>query len=518
MRAEDPRSEAPGGTRKTMKIALKLTIALTVPLVALTAIIGYLYHRQSQELLREELSKEGRAIALVVQIAAEDYLRDRQLGDLRELVDRITGYERVLGLRLFDPNRELIYQSGSLKPYPFQHAELLSQTLSDRKPVEMRRLIGGQPALGFIVPLLDRRGRLLGAVQVLQLESYIQDDARSTRNFIMVLGLAMVMATVAIVLLVTRFSISRPAEELVRSFREVGAREVPTRVPIRAEDEFGWLSREFNGMCERLELTRHSLLVEQERRRDVELHLRNAERLASVGRLAAGLAHEIGTPLNVIGGRAQSALRSITGNVALEKNLSTISVQTERIVRIVRDMLDFARMRPPRRSRTNLVAVLDKVLNLLEQQFEARRVRVDFDRTDQPPSLVADSDQLEQVFLNLVLNALDAMPNGGDLKITSRTEMLVHPRRQGLPHPCVAVSVSDTGIGIRPEDRDHVFDPFFTTKEAGQGTGLGLSVSYGIIEEHAGWFELDSEIGRGTRITVVLPATSGELALDGDLA
>jgi signal transduction histidine kinase len=119
--------------------------------------------------------------------------------------------------------------------------------------------------------------------------------------------------------------------------------------------------------------------------------------------------------------------------------------------------------------------------------------------------VVVDPDQLQQVFLNLVLNALDAMPRGGRLRIAIQPRTLANPERAGAPEPCVTVSFEDSGSGITPENSIHVFDPFFTTKEAGQGTGLGLSVSYGIVEEHGGWFELDSRPGEGTRISVVLP-------------
>ncbi len=501
-----------------MKIGVKLTLFLVIPLVALAVVIGYIYQQRSAELLREELSREGRAIALVVQIAAEDYLRDRQLADLRTLVDRITGYERVLGLRLFDRDGTLTYQSEILASYPMEHRGELQSVLADGTPREMRRPFGTQPAIGFIFPLKDNRGHLIGAVQVLQLESFMQEDARATTRFIISLLLAMVATTVVIVLLVARFSIARPIEDLVQRFREVGAREVPTRVPVRGGDELARLAKEFNGMCERLENARRSLEGEQERRQEAEQRLRNADRLAGLGRLAAGLAHEIGTPLNVISGRTDALLRDFSGHEMVDRNLRIISSQIDRIVRIVRDMLDFAGMKPPRRSSVQSAGALRAVLDLLELEIQERQITLSFTCEPHLPAVMADESQLQQVFLNLALNAMDAMEAGGTLTVTARAEPAVNPRQGGAAQPCVIVTFEDTGAGIPTADRDHVFDPFFTTKQVGKGSGLGLAVSYGIIEEHGGWFDLASQPGEGTRVAVHLPLGASTPALSRGVA
>jgi signal transduction histidine kinase len=495
-----------------LRIGLRLTLSLIVPLVALTVVIGVLYGRRSQRILHEELAKEGRAISLVVQIAITDYFVHDQLFEIEELVDRVTNYEHVLGLRVFDPVGRLVYQSASLKPYPFQSSRQLRTVLAERKSAMTHRTVGRETAVGTIVPLIDDGGRLRGAVQVLQLESYIHQDMAATFNFILILILSMAAAIVAIVLVVTRMSITRPIADLVGSFREVSVRGVPAGVPIHAEDEFGWLAREFNGMCDRLHSARLSLIAEQDHRRDIETRLRNAERLAGLGRLAAGLAHEIGTPLNVISGRAESLLRASRGNELAERHLRIITSQTERITRIVRDMLDFARKKPARRVELDLRDPIHDVLELLEEQFQKRQIEVHVEPADGLAAINGDPDQLQQVFLNLTLNAMDAMPAGGELRIASSLELLSNPERGGPPQLCIAVCFEDFGSGILAQDRNHVFDPFFTTKEAGQGTGLGLAVSYGIIEEHGGWFDLRSELGQGTRITVILPVAQQEVA------
>jgi len=488
-----------------VKLGIRFALFLLIPLVGLTALIGWWHVEQGRRMLREELKREGRAIAFVTQSALEDYVRDRQFADLRHFVDGITGYERVLGLRLFDRAGRISYQSNTLDAYPFQHDSLLRQVLASGEIGEMRRQIGQLPVLGYICPLEDSTG-VVGAVQVLQLESFIQEDERASQRFIVTLSLTMVVAILVIVWLVTRYSVTRPIAALIASFREVGAREHPTRVPVHGDDELARLAREFNGMCERLEAARASLLAEQEERRRMEIALRDAERLAGLGRLAAGLAHEIGTPLNVIGGRTEALLRTVEGQDAAERNLRIISTQIDRIARTVRDMLDFARMKPAARVDTDLEQTLDAVLELLDGQLEQRGIRVERTRGAAGATVHADPDQLQQVFLNVIVNAMDAMESGGTLRVRTSVEHPAHPEDPGRHPRCVAIVFEDTGTGIPDEHLPHVFDPFFTTKEVGRGTGLGLSVSYGIVRDHGGWFDIRSEVGRGTAISVMLPA------------
>lgn len=488
-----------------MKIGLKLTLALVLPMVALTLFLGFAFQDRSRELLREELAKEGRAISRAIQIASEDYLRDRQIKDLRQMADRLTGYERVFGIRLFDSEGELMYEPEVLQPYPFENWAELRRALAEKRTVEMRRSVGDQPAVGFLVPMFSRKGQLVGAVQVLQLESYIAEDERATRSFILGLTLAMVAATIIVVLIVTRVNISQPIARLVNSFRDVGAREVPTRVPVRGVDEFALLSREFNGMCERLETTHANLVREQEQRRQVEAELRNAERLAGLGRLAAGLAHEIGTPLNVIIGRAESLQRTYPEGEAASRHLGIIVSQSERIARIVRDMLDFARMKPRRHIETDIRDLLRTTLDLVEDRSARQSVATSLVCKEELPLVKIDPDQIQQVCLNLASNALDAMPDGGTLGISASVVRAANPEHGSGVAPCMMLEFRDSGAGIASEDIKHVFDPFYTTKDAGRGTGLGLSVAYGMIEEHGGWFDVQSEQGVGASFRVYLP-------------
>jgi two-component system, NtrC family, sensor histidine kinase HydH len=372
-------SRARAWTRDSVSIGTRLVIFLVVPLVIVMALFGYLSQRSSRHLLEEELSREGRALSRTVQWTMEDAVRDGQLENTRELTDKITGYERVLGLRIFDRDGKLYYQSPNLEPYPQRQLASLATVLKERRSVETRMLVRDQPVVSFFLPLSTPGGDLFGAVQVLQLDLFVQQAVKASNNAVAALTAVMIVAMAAVVLIVTRVSVARPIEDLVRSFRAVGAGDLRSRMIVRREDEFGRLALEFNQMGERLERTRQSLLQEQEERRRVEERLRNAERLASLGRLAAGLAHEIGTPLNVIGGRAEALLRRMSGNDLAEKHLGIIATQIDRIARIVRGMLDFARARELSLAPTDVAAVIRRVIELLDQRLEASRVEVALD-------------------------------------------------------------------------------------------------------------------------------------------
>jgi two-component system, NtrC family, sensor kinase len=496
-----------------MKIGTKLILFLTIPLIALMVLFGYLSQRASRERLHDEMMREGRGIALTARVALEDYLRDRQIEDIRELVEKMSGYERVLGIRIFEPDGKLGVQSRSLNAYPFHQQSELADILRTRVPLETRGILGGEPVVSFLFPLTGSSGTILGAAQLIQLESYIREESRANRNFLAALTTAMILAAGAIVLGVTRWSVSRPIEELVRSFREVGTGEAVSRLAVRRRDEFGRLAGEFNVMCQRLEMARASLEAEQAERQRVESRLRNAERLASIGRLSAGLAHEIGTPLNVIGGRAEALRRKLQGNDVADKNLTIIVTQIERIARIVRGMLDFARARESHRSPNQVIPVLRRVLEFLSERMEEAGVKLEASLPIEPILVSSDPDQIYEVFLNLATNALDAMPRGGTLKVSARALVGAPPQRLAAAGPVLTISLEDSGVGIPRENMDRIFDPFFTTKDVGKGTGLGLSITYGIVQEHGGWIEVSSGAGGGACVTVFLPVQ--QVAFDG---
>jgi signal transduction histidine kinase len=223
---------------------------------------------------------------------------------------------------------------------------------------------------------------------------------------------------------------------------------------------------------------------------------RAAEQLASLGTLVAGLAHEIGTPMGVIQGHAKLLESKVSDEQALWR-VRTIQEQIARISKIIQSLLNMARPSRSARVPVALAALLDDTLAFLREKLQRRDIHLERE-LDAAATVSADPERLQQVFLNLFLNAADAMPEGGELRVSLRTE----------ESGDVAIEVSDSGAGISERDAQHIFDPFFTTKPAGEGNGLGLSVARGIVTEHGGTIEVRSQPSIGTTFRVVLPAAS----------
>ena len=487
-----------------MSLGTKLFLWLATPLILLLTLAAYADERENRERLRAELAREGRAITRTVQLAIEDALRDRQLADVRDLVNEISGYEKVLGVRLFDAQGHVRFQAAALDSFPFERFDELQRVFATRAPIESNRRIASQPAMSFISPLIAVDGTLLGAVQVLQLESYIEEDVRATRRSIAGLTAALILATGLVLSLVTRYAVSRPIDRLVSAVRAVGRGDTSAHVAAQGKDELGRLAAEFNAMCDRLDTARASLEREQLERSRVEGELRKAEHLGSVGRLAAGLAHELGTPLNVITGRSELLLRRVGDNQVAAENLRIVLAQADRISGIVRRMLDFAKAQELSLTAVDLGRLLGRVREYLSHRFDEDGIRCSLEVADDLPTVMGDEERLVDVFMNLAVNAIDAMPRGGRLHLSVARERRSRPGDEEA-RDVVAARVRDDGQGIPPEALERIFDPFYTTKEIGKGTGLGLSLSYGIVREHDGWMEVESEPGRGTTIAVLLP-------------
>ncbi len=227
---------------------------------------------------------------------------------------------------------------------------------------------------------------------------------------------------------------------------------------------------------------------------EAQTQLIQSEKLASIGQLAAGVAHEINNPLGVMLGFTQVMLKKLPGEDPFRKPLISIEREGLRCKKIIQGLLDFSRRSTPTLQPLDLNESVEAACKLIEHQITIDNVRLIKGFAPNLPSIEGDTNQLQQVFVNLIINAYQAMPQGGDLRITTRT---VGNQVQAI--------FADAGVGIRPEDLKHIFDPFFTTKEVGKGTGLGLSVSYGIIKSHGGRIEVDSRVGVGTRFVVSLP-------------
>ena len=310
---------------------------------------------------------------------------------------------------------------------------------------------------------------------------------------------ALVLALVVVAAWFFARSLTRPIQDVIDGTHRIG-KDLRHRIPVRSADELGALAREINRMAASLE----EHLAEKKR---IAERICQSEKLASIGEMAAGLAHELNTPLNnarVLSALAKKDLeRGRVDPEAIKEDLDDILRQTDRCTRIIAGLLSFARRQEPDRSPQDINRLLQECIDLVRIRSAKRAVSVVLEAEDELPQLAVDGHQMQQVFVNLMLNAIDAMEEGGRLTVST-----------ALRRDEVHIRFADTGSGIAPEHLGKIFDPFFTTKDVGKGTGLGLAVSYGIVRRHGGGIDVASTLGTGSVFTVTLPVDGGEHGTD----
>ncbi len=293
--------------------------------------------------------------------------------------------------------------------------------------------------------------------------------------------------------------IGKPLRMINEKMRRVGQGDFSSDLKIASKDEFGQLANEINRMCDQLQDQQQRIVRETEHRIHALEQLRHADRLVTVGRLAAGLAHEMGTPLNVVAGRASMILNEPEMEAdKLRANALAIKNEAQRISSIVQKGLDYSRRGEVKLIDTDLLAVIGHTVDLLRPIAHRKNITINTRLPTRSAMAKADPDQIQQVLMNLVTNAVDAVGEGDSVNI--ELALSQDPRYWQL-------TIADAGQGIDPEIQDRVFEPFFTTKDAGFGTGLGLSIVKDIIEEHGGSIQFTSQPGEGTTFLITLPVS-----------
>jgi two-component system, NtrC family, sensor kinase len=338
---------------------------------------------------------------------------------------------------------------------------------------------------------------VLALVYVAYLERHwLQDAQNGLQHTVALRFLALVSVATAVVLVLIcliTLRVLRPIGRIVAMSRKIAAGDLTARVGIRPSGEIGVLCHAVDSMADAL--AQRETLLKQATRQQVT----RAEKLASIGRLAAGVAHEINNPLTGVLTFAHLLRDKPHMNDEDRQDLELIIHETTRAAEIVRGLLDFARERPTRMEPLDLNDVVRRTVRLIANQQKFEHITIEEVLQASLPEVRGDLNHLQQVLLNLTLNACTAMPRGGHLTITTAAE-----------NGQVLMQVSDTGCGIKEELMDRIFEPFFTTQPVGKGTGLGLSVTYGIIEQHGGSVQVQSEQGKGSTFTIRLPIEGRE--------
>jgi signal transduction histidine kinase len=506
-----------------MRLATKLTLALLIA-VALV-MTGFAYWRAGGERERaiDDAKDEVLLLANTLRLAVQQDLRDRQPDYIRELLDELVrGPSPVLDRRL-DPINIAVAESAEAVAIPPADLE---QTLA-RGTTVVRYVEGaGRPLVYALLPLRSPRGTIVGVLEVVhvatQVRRQIQEAIRE-----LVLRTSLLGCTIFLVIwLAVRISIRRPFGQLTGAAQALGEGDLSRRLDLRRRDEIGQLAAAFNRMAENLQTARTQILAGAQARLALERQLQQAQKLATVGRLASEVAHEIGTPLNVVSGRAEAIQRRLDPDHPLGRHVATILRQVERISGIIRQLLEYTRPRRPAAHPLDVRLALARAVELLEPLARHRQVDLRAESPGPLPLIQADPDLLQQVLLNLVTNALDATPTGGSIRLVPELDEPGQPAAAGDPArrrvsrgrpdgPVLTIAVVDTGVGMSYPQLERVFEPFFSTKDRKGGTGLGLPIVEDIVRAHGGAIEVESAEGLGTTVRLHWPLAGADGQVTG---
>jgi two-component system NtrC family sensor kinase len=544
----EPRShpaEAPGNRRRpwTSRLAFKLIVSLTLIVAIVAGISQVITSRtQEQQLLDEVILAADQLSRSITSATWEAMLLD-QRGAAYKVMKTIALKQGINRIRIFNRDGGLMFSTApNEKTQLDKSAELCTPChLSERplvKPgVKSRARVfqdaGGRRTLGMITPIYNEPAcsqadchahpadvSVLGVLDIDMDLSRVDVEMAAIRERTLLMIVLEIVLIGIFIAFFTRYFVGKPIERLIEGTQAVSAMKLDQPIEIRSSEELSELASSFNLMRERLqaavakntELTQNLESKVEERTAQLKAaheKLKTSDRLASLGTLAASVAHEINNPVSGVLNLSMLMQRILRDDGVppdrvkeYREYLQQVIHETTRVGRIVSDLLAFSRRSKPQRSLADLNAIIKRTLGLIAHKLELARVEVRTELAEPLPSLYCDASQIQQVVLNLLLNAAEATRGAG--LVVVRT----HPVYQGNH---VILEVQDNGTGIPPEILKHIFDPFFTTKEEGKGVGLGLAVVYGIIESHDGEIEVDSQIGQGTTFRVILPlATPAE--------
>jgi two-component system NtrC family sensor kinase len=478
-----------------MRIATRLWIALLVVIVLVLGAGVITRVRQEQRLLLEVTLRDRRFFAVVLQAAL---MRDRDEGDPLEEARWLLQREEIAEAHVSTALVSLAHDGYLPKP---------RLPKADLAPLAHNEVVVGvyEGELLTYVPLAAKH------VAIELVEPHAVDAVLQRIGWQSLWTQALALAALAglVTLVITRWLIGRPLERLTLLARHIGAGDFSGRMKVpKGKHEVAILVREMNGMAERLGTASRALDELGAERVAALEQLRHADRLRTVGQLASALAHELGTPLNVVSGHARLIEQEPGTADDARASARTILEQASRMTGILKDLLGFARQQGRRAEVVDLRTLARHAARTLEPLTRRHHANIKIDETAAKVQVYADSQQLLQVLTNLLTNAMQAMPKGGDIEVIVEELETEPPTGVHAPRGRYArLAVKDQGEGIEPEDLPHLFEPFFTRKSEGEGTGLGLAVVEGIAKDHSGWVEVQSEPGRGSRFEVYLPAS-----------
>lgn len=479
-----------------MKVARKLTLALICAIILVLLASSVLRVQREHALFETDIVRDTQILGRTLGHAVEQTWRERGKAEALELIEYASRQESHLLIRWVwpspraDTEHRPVAPADSLKP------------LYDGEPVVLS--VAAHDAMYTYMPVRVPESRL-GAIEIAESLGAEHEYLKRSILHASITALALVLLSGLLTWALGITIIGRPMKRLVEHAQAIGRGEYGRRLSIPRRDEIGELAREMDAMSRSLKEAHDQLQQESASRIAAVEQLQHADRLATVGTLASGIAHELGTPINVVEGHAQLIREDPEASEGVKDNATVIGRQCKRMAQIIRQLLDFARG-GPRGGSSDVGPLTEETIGMLQPYMRKRQVEAVLTAGAGDHRVAVNYHQLQQVLTNFVMNAIDAMPHGGTLDISVGRDHGRSPDREG---EFVTLAVKDSGVGMSRETLARIFEPFFTTKDVGDGTGLGLSVAYGIVESHGGWIEVQSELGRGTTFTVYLPPGDG---------
>ncbi len=537
------------GNEAEMVAAIGLRMRLLVPLALVLVAYGVFHVAMTMRSQRKEILAEAELstirLARTVRRTTRTAMLDSRREDVHRMIAEIGKQEGLDHVRIVNKEGVVMYSAdrSELHRVVDRDAEGCVQCHDAREPLtrletaERTRLVSsgeGHRTLAAIEVVYNEPScanaachahsasrNLLGVIDVgVSLDEADARVALSARHTLL-WGIASTLAICLVAGWLIQRLVNRPVQQLLECTKKVANGDLQCTLRRSGDDEISVLARSFCGMTEELGRARGAqerwaeTLEEEVASKTHDLRLAQeqvlrSEKLSSVGLLAAGVAHELNSPLTGILTYAHLVARNCAEGSETRADMEVIVQQADRCASIIRQLLDFSRERAPEKHAQDIRPIIDQVIALVEHQASFHGIQIHRDYADRVPDVLIDASQMQQVLINLLVNSAEAMPEGGTLTVSNR----IHGELDGCEEPSIEIRVSDSGIGIPAESIPKIFDPFFTSKEVGKGTGLGLAVSYGIVERHGGRIDVQSVEGEGTTFTIILPAVIERVAVD----
>lgn len=473
-----------------MKLVYKLTLLLSLGIVLLFGIHSALAIQREHQMFRLSRSKDAKLLADVIRRVLKQEQGLRNQTEVENLVKGLNGDLEGVGY-------DWTWLARIQEDWGLTAAEV--DKLRAKENVVLRR----DTHLLMLFPI-DLEGLGKGVLKIKK--SSLEESNYVRESIYRVIATTTLMLVLSIVFMsVTGIRVvGRPVSKLLAKTSQIGLGNLSQPLDFQGKDEFGELGRAIDLMCEKLDTSQRELAQKNQEQLQAITLLRHSERLSTVGKLAAGVAHELGTPLNIIAGRAKRIASGKLNPEKSQENGAIIARQTDRITNIVSQLVDFSRRGHCKKQVANLTESIEQILELLKPLARKKGVQFDFKKGAEL-KVAYDETQLQQVLTNIVMNAIHAMPEGGTVSVSTEQKLLAARDGSDREKEHFLVAIKDEGTGISKDNLSKIFDPFFTTKDVGEGTGLGLPVVHGILQDHNGWIEVDSVVGQGSCFTIVLP-------------